>query len=106
MVEDNSPPESRSPKWSKARIEHLKVEPTCRVCGATTKLEVHHVEPFHKRPDLELDPKNLVTLCGNPSCKSHLTIGHLGDYQLANPDVRSDADMLRKRRETVRNRKP
>lgn len=62
---------SRSPRWPGVEKEHLKLEPTCRVCGKSATqapLQVHHRYPFFfaihlGRPDLELDQRNLVTLC-------------------------------------------
>ncbi len=93
---------SRSPKWPEARAAHLAKNPVCEVCGGKEKIEVHHVEPFHERPELELSEENLVTLCADPSCKAHLTIGHLGNYQLHNPKIREDAAMLKIRRQEAR----
>lgn len=63
-------------------------------------MQVHHVIPFHwcvllGRPDLELDPRNLITLCedeaGKPGENHHLLVGHLGSFQSANLDVEVDA---------------
>jgi len=53
----------RSPKWHKVEKEHLAKEPACQWCGATVKVQVHHVKPFHLHPELELDPSNFITLC-------------------------------------------
>lgn len=44
--------------------------------------------PFHLNRDAELDPANLLTLCGD-SC--HLAFGHLFDWQSYNPAVREDS---------------
>jgi len=93
---------TRSPRWPKVRKNHLAKHPQCEVCGKEDDIEVHHVEPFSKRPDLELEPSNMITLCGSRSCKSHLTIGHLGDYKRSNKHVRKDAAMLKSRREESR----
>jgi hypothetical protein len=63
-------------------------------------LQVHHIFPFHYcrllgRPDLELDLRNLVTLCedeaGRPGENHHLLVGHLDDFQSSNLDVVRDA---------------
>ncbi len=97
-----SHPQARSVHWPTVRAEFLKTHPSCAVCGATLNLEVHHVEPFHEHPERELDPKNLITLCENSNCMSHLTIGHLGSYFLSNPHIREDAALLKKRREEAR----
>jgi 5-methylcytosine-specific restriction endonuclease McrA len=77
----------RSWKWSDVRKEHLKIQPTCQACGRSDNLEVHHIEPFHLRPEKELDPNNLITLCSKPC---HLTFGHLMDYKSWNMDVVND----------------
>jgi 5-methylcytosine-specific restriction endonuclease McrA len=96
----------RSSHWPAARAEHLKRFPVCEVCSGKTQLEVHHVQSFHEHPERELDPDNMITLCASPSCKSHLTIGHLGNYKQNNPDVREDSSLLKKRRADVLKRKP
>jgi len=87
---------SRSPEWPKVRAAHLKDNGTCAVCGGTTKLEVHHIKPFHLDQSLELNPDNLITLCedGSDGIICHLSIGHLGSYKSFNVDVISDAKML------------
>lgn len=50
-------------------------------------LHVHHIVPFHVDPSKELDPTNLITLCGK---YCHYTIGHLMDYKSWNPNVIED----------------
>lgn len=95
----------RSDKWPKVRQEHLKKKPTCAVCGGKTTLEVHHKVPFHTKPDLELDPNNLITLCESKKngVTCHLWFGHLGNYKCINPEVDYDTkrwnDKLKKRKE-------
>jgi 5-methylcytosine-specific restriction protein A len=89
----------RSGEWPRVRKEHLSKEPLCVVCGSSQKLQVHHIQMFHLRPDLELDPNNLITLCEsyakNVNC--HNVWGHLSDWRRENPDVRADASVWRKR---------
>src|SRR5713226_6190557 len=85
---------ARSPEWGRVEQEHLGIEPTCRVCGSTDGRNVHHIMPFHicralGRPELELDQRNLVTLCEG-AISHHLLIGHLDDWQSYNPDVTTD----------------
>lgn len=84
---------ARSKEWAAVRREHLELSPACEVCGGTASLEVHHVAPFHVRPDLELDHGNLMTLCERKKfgINCHLLIGHLGNYRRFNPEVRADA---------------
>lgn len=87
----------RSPGWHLVREQHVAANPVCVCCGGTRSLEVHHVKPFHLYPELELDRKNLMTLCsdgpGGMSC--HRTVGHGGDWNRWNPLARSDAPRVR-----------
>lgn len=78
--------QGRSPKWNSVRSNFLKINKRCCACSADSKLEVHHIEPFHICPELELNEKNLITLCRN----CHLVIGHLRDYNLHNRKIRDD----------------
>lgn len=84
---------ARSSHWPTVRKHHLEQHPACAVCGGTEKVEVHHKQPFHLNPALELDPANLITLCeankGGVNC--HLHYGHLGNFKAFNPTVESDA---------------
>lgn len=77
----------RSGKWPRVRRDHLEVEPRCIACGRDKDLEVHHVQAVKDRPDLELSPENLVTLCADPC---HFVHGHLMDWKRSNPEVRED----------------
>ena len=36
---------------------------TCQLCGTTEKLHTHHIHSKKNRPDLILDPNNIITLC-------------------------------------------
>lgn len=94
----------RSPKWPGVEKAHLAIQPRCVCCepGADTKaaLQVHHIFPFHYcialgRPDLELDQRNLITLCededGKPGENHHLLVGHLDDFASSNLNVVDDA---------------
>ena len=95
----------RSPEWPKAEKEHLAKQPACVACkpGGAHKdegLQVHHIFPFHYcvilgRPDLELDQRNLITLCqkeeGRTGEDHHLLIGHLDDFKSSNLNVKKDA---------------
>jgi hypothetical protein len=64
--------------------------------------QVHHIFPFHYcialgRPDLELDPRNLITLCEDeprrPGQNHHLLVGHLDSFESSNLDVVLDAHL-------------
>jgi len=83
----------RSSQWAKVRKQHLIDHPACAGCGETTKVEVHHIKPFHLHPEDELNPDNLITLCENASYGiiCHLNIGHSGNYKHCNEDVVKDA---------------
>ena len=94
----------RSPLWPKAEKAHLQAQPKCVCCSPDMRpgagLQVHHVFPFHicvalGRPDLELDQRNLITLCedeeGRPGENHHLLVGHLDSFQSSNLDVVEDA---------------
>lgn len=78
----------RSGQWARVRREHLAQQPYCIACGRGNDLEVHHVQPYHDHPELELDPANLVTLCADPC---HLVWGHFMSWTRINPSVREDA---------------
>ena len=95
----------RSPEWPEVEKAHLAKEPRCVVCGKKARpgqaVQVHHVFAFHVcvllgRPDLELDQRNLITLCqserGRPEEDHHLLVGHLDDFESMNLDVRRDAE--------------
>lgn len=83
----------RSSRWPAVRKHHLAQNPTCVVCGDVSKLEVHHIVPFHVQPELELEPTNLITMCESTSygVVCHLYYGHLGNYKNINPNVVEDA---------------
>lgn len=82
---------ARSPRWPAVRAEHLAKFPTCAACGTREHLEVHHKQPFHLHPDLELEPTNLITLCESPSHNCHEIFGHLLDWKSFNRMVEMDA---------------
>lgn len=87
---------ARSPHWPKVRAEHLAKFPTCAACGTDRDPQVHHVQPLHLG-GAELDPGNLITLCGPGGHGCHFAIGHLWDFKRANPKVREDAGRLNQR---------
>lgn len=80
----------RSPKWRKVRAEHIKNNPYCAACGRKDGLEVHHIVPYHINPDLELEPSNLITLCGK---YCHFIFGHYMDWKSWNENVVRDSTL-------------
>jgi len=80
----------RSPKWRKVRAEHIKKHPECAACGRKESLEVHHIVPYHINPELELEPSNLITLCGK---YCHFIFGHLMDWKSWNENVVRDCTL-------------
>lgn len=82
---------ARSPQWQAVEKAHLLQEPRCMACGYKgRKLQVHHIRPFHLHPQLELDPKNLITLCEARGREHHLLLGHLGSWDSYNEHIRED----------------
>lgn len=85
------PKHLRSPRWDDVRDDHVKKHPTCAACGSTTRLQVHHIKPFHLFRELELDPTNLLTLCEQGDTRCHLRVGHHGSWKKYNENVVQDA---------------
>lgn len=94
----------RSPHWPKVEKAFRKLHPQCVACVVTSvkHVQIHHRFPFHYcialgRPDLELDMRNLITLCEwkAPSPNHHLLCGHLDDFQSSNLNVAEDAITFR-----------
>lgn len=77
---------ARSGAWDRLRDTYLQGK-SCQACGGDNALEAHHILPFHSRPELELDPCNLIALCR----RCHFVFGHLGCWQCHNPEVARDA---------------
>jgi 5-methylcytosine-specific restriction endonuclease McrA len=86
---------ARSPHWSAVRTSYLKTHSTCAACGSREHLEVHHIQPFHLHPELELVESNLLTLCESPSHNCHLIFGHLLAWPSWNANVVADAAVYR-----------
>ena len=87
--------EKRSSKWPAVEKRFRAAHPTCAACGGANRLQIHHIEPFHLNPALELDENNLITLCMG-MCEDHLQIGHCGNFKLYNPNIRADAATILK----------
>jgi len=94
----------RSPHWPKVEHNHLLVQPDCLVCGKGIKdgikVNAHHRYPFSYviavgRSDLELDERNLRTMCVDHDEEHHILIGHLGCYESYNPELERFVAMCR-----------
>lgn len=90
---------TRSPEWRSVEKAFLSIQPTCMCCGSRTGIQVHHIFPFHYcvllgRPDLELDHRNLISLCESETADKgenhHLLLGHLDDFESSNLNVVED----------------
>lgn len=88
----------RSSKWPTFRKHYLAAHPGCAACGTLESVELHHIQPFHERPELELDESNVIGLCR----EHHFTLGHRcqtgkSNWGLcSNPDVVTDAEKWRR----------
>lgn len=80
----------RSSKWPGVEHAFLRGHSSCAACAGKLRLQVHHKQPFHLHPELELDPSNLMTLCMGPN-ECHIRIGHGDDFKMYNPNVIVDA---------------
>ena len=90
IVREHAKKLTRSSKWAGVRRTVLKANPACACCGSTNFLQVHHMQPFHIKPDLELNPKNLIVLCMSKN-ECHLLIGHGNNFKKYNPYIAADA---------------
>lgn len=49
---------------------------TCRMCKQRGgRLNAHHIYPFHRHPERQFDPKNLMTLCADCHNRFHKSAG-------------------------------
>lgn len=77
---------SRSGEWRLVEKAKLKTQSVCEVCGTSKSLQVHHIKPYARYPELELEPDNLVVLCMDEN-DCHITIGHGNAWKYWNPEV-------------------
>jgi 5-methylcytosine-specific restriction endonuclease McrA len=83
----------RSPKWSALRRRHVAANPRCAACGRADSPEAHHLVPVQIAPERELDPTNLITLCGGKR-NCHLAVGHGWNWQTYRPQAASLAGAM------------
>lgn len=80
----------RSPKWRTLEKKVREAAGVCAACKGNQNLQVHHVQPFHLHPELELVESNLIVLCmGKNEC--HLKLGHGDNFKAYNPNIATDA---------------
>lgn len=52
------------PRWNRLRNEVVRERGAkCQECGSDFRIEVHHVKPLARRPDLAYVKSNLRVLC-------------------------------------------
>lgn len=61
----------RTYRWRKLKLELLRRQPYCAICGVTVGLQVHHVQPPRGDAGLFYAPENLIVLCEH--CHRRLT---------------------------------
>jgi hypothetical protein len=101
---------ARSVHWPEVEEAFKKANPFCICCTPSFNvqvaygIQVHHIHPFHQvigvgRPDLELDPRNLCSLCETekdlPAFDHHVVCGHLGSFQRNNEYVWEDSSVFK-----------
>lgn len=92
-IREHQKSKERSPRWNEVRDAFLQIHPLCVACGGIDNLQVHHIVPFALRPDLELEHRNLLTLCMGPK-DCHLMLGHAGSFAYYNANVVHDAHLV------------
>ena len=71
--------DGHQPLWKTKHELYKKVEGRCEVCGKEVKyrnMQMHHVLPYGRFPDLSLDPRNIMLVC----CDCHKEI-HQDPYR-------------------------
>jgi len=79
---------SRSPHWPEFSREVIAQDGACQFCGGVKLLQVHHIKPFHLFPALELDRRNVITLCMAPGNECHFVQGHKRNWLKFEPNIR------------------
>lgn len=71
----------------------LHEHPACAACGRTADVIVHRIVPSALKPNLDLEPRNFITLCRQP-CE--LVFGCLLNHHCYNKDVVTLAEQYRR----------
>jgi len=88
----------RSSKWGTFKKEFEKKHPKeCAICG-NKKVQLHHIQSFATRPDLELSEENVCWLCeGLGTLDHHRGNGHLGSFLSLNENIDEDIKIWNKK---------
>lgn len=70
----NNPPQRNRKRDIILSREIINRDERCILCGNTSRLDAHHIEPWMEREDLRYNPLNLVTLCR--SCHTRADNAH------------------------------
>lgn len=70
----------RSGKWPALRDKLIEQDKECLACGSEKDLTCHHIIPFSKNKDLELEISNLIVVCKD----CHYTFCHLRSWRSYN----------------------
>ena len=81
----------RSDDWPSFRKRNIHEK--CDICGKGLFLELHHIKPYHKFPELELRLENIVTLCR----RHHLEWGHYFSWSSWNDRILDDIKRIKMR---------
>lgn len=91
----------RGPQWDTVERKYLLKHPCCAVCGISAcERNVHHKLPVSylaviDRMDLELDERNLITLCSVRPGNHHCDVGHLSWFSSFNPWLMTTVKMCK-----------
>ena len=81
----------KTKRWRALRLQVLRRDGwQCVQCKARGRLEVDHIEPVRKRPDLAYEMGNLQTLCAR--CHSRKTLIDIGIHDPDDPQNKIRAD--------------
>lgn len=76
------PPHSRASrhydKWRRSAI--MRDNRSCRICGETNRLEVHHLFSWEHHPKYRFTKENGVTLC--KTCHDDFHVNYMGGYEI------------------------
>lgn len=95
--------ERRSPKRHHYNTMQVIKHPNCIICDRTAdkvELVAHHIYPISllrliNRLDLELDDRNIRTICEDKKLGCHYLFAHYQDWKSYNPDIDEFADMFK-----------